>query len=170
MNDNQFINNPNNTNNGTQGTFFNNPIPTGTVINQNNIPPQNNNAVNNQVVPANPTNVAPTTKSAPVTIGPVTNNVTYAETLGNINDQSNVNTNNNVGLDNMNVAGAYNNMEAATPGIINDEANQEFAPKKKNTITITKELKFIFLLVVILFIFIMIMPYIPDFIDGIVNH
>ena len=170
MNDNQFINNQNNPNNGGQGTFFNNPIPTGNVINQPNTPPQNNGPVNNQAVPANQVNSNPATGNAPVTIGPVTNNVTYAETLGNINEQANANNPNNVGLDNMNVAGAYNNMEAATPGIINNDINQEFAPKKKNTITITKELKLIFILVAILFIFIMIMPYISNIIDGIINR
>lgn len=68
-------------------------------------------------------------------------------------------------LNDMNVNGAYNKMEA--PIYVNDQKVVEnMQGPKKNTITITKELKTIIIISLILLVFIFVMPNIFDLINN----
>ncbi len=196
MNQNQINNQVNNAvPNPQNNQFIGNQVPNNQMINQ--VP---NGMVNNQVPVNNMQNQPPvpnqqpsqvnTNQASPITLGTVSN-VTYADTIGNINQQPNptpsVNYTNNsqnnnqfIGnvnynetmLNDLNVDGAYNNMQAKEPvDYMNDpqvQANLNKAPKK--TVPISKELKTIFILVLILFAFTFIMPMLADLVNKIRFH
>lgn len=173
----------------------NNNSPFGMLNNNNQvIPPMQNNNMNtpntvsnaiNQQVQNQPVNNT-TQQSNVVTLGTVSN-VTYADTIGNIDydadnsvkteenvsnqfinnnldqNNNNIEQNNNM-LSGMNVDGAYNNMNVA-PNYVNDPKVMEILhpdENKKKTITINKELKSFFVIGLILLIFIFVLPIIFD--------
>ena len=72
-------------------------------------------------------------------------------------------------LDDLNVNGSYNNMEA--PDYVNDQkVIENMRGNKKNTITVTKELKTIIIISLILLVFIFLMPIIFDLLNNIRFH
>ena len=126
-----------------------------------------------------------------ITLG-TTSNVNYADTIGNINinNSQNANSNNtyimpnqmakptNIQIENdnqqtylneLNVNGTYNKLESPQY-----ENNQEKIDNqnnsKKNTITITKELKTIIIIALILLVFIFVMPNIFDLLNNFRFH
>ena len=117
-----------------------------------------------------------------------TQNVTYADTIGNINannnqsdealkekaigsDNSNqfINTPNNyneTSLSDLNVDGTYNKLEK--PDYTNDpKVIENIESRKKNTIPVTKEMKTFIIIILVMLVFIFIMPSIFDFIRNI---
>ena len=150
--------------------------------------------------PQAPAQVATPTEAAPsapapadsnvVTLGTVSN-VTYADTIGNIDYSEPVTPTPDVGSDktesfinteqsetslsDLNVDGTYNRMNVA-PDYVNDPKVMEILhpeqvpEKKKNTLTITKEIKMVFVIALVLFAFIMLIPYISDIVNKIRFH
>ena len=164
-------------------------VPQPNVI--NNAPMSSGNVIagNNGTVVANPQVGGPITQNSQIVLGEV-NNVNYADVIGNIgqnnaatdiqqapintineeppvpNDGPVTPTNQETYLNDMNVNGAYNKMEA--PEYVNDQKVVEnINAPKKNTITITKELKTIIIISLILLVFIFIMPVIFDLVTNI---
>lgn len=134
------------------------PVPNPTSYGQtNNIMPnnQNVNGINNNYTPG------------------ATSNVVYQDTTGGIINNSNSNAtpveNQNNGLNNLNIVGNYNGMEA--PSYVNEPIVKEnITQNKKNTITITKELKTVIIIALVLLVFIIIMPIISDLLNKIRFH
>ena len=150
------------------GTYINNPV--------NNVIPTV--SANNNVTLGAVPNQQPTNNN--VVLGNVSN-VTYQDTIGTITpdqvDTSNnqyINPNvttTNTAINDLNVDGGYNNMNADTTGpdfnnppeYINDEqVRANIEGKQKNTVTITKELKLVIVLALVLLFFILFMPNIAD--------
>ena len=168
------------------------PVPVNTgVVNPANAQPTN--PVNVQA--QSTTNVSLGTTSAPsnvaqsnvVTLGTVSN-VTYADTIGDINydtpPQENVDTSNNTSetfinpsynentLSDLNVEGTYNNMNVSQD-YMNDPKVMENIhpdPEKKKTITIGKELKTFILIALVLLVFIFVLPILANIFNKIRFH
>lgn len=178
------MNNNQNTN-GEQNTFINTNVNFG-VNTQNSstqmpgpVGPQSTPPVQPTVAPT-PDAPAPQAPAAPqnnvVTLGTVSN-VTYADTIGDIDlgepikdteEESTSYLNNTeynpTSLTDLNVEGNYNNMNVA-PDYTTDPKVMENLhpdPEKKQAITINKELKTFFVIAVILLVFIFVMPIIVD--------
>ncbi len=139
---------PNTQNQYNQNQFVNTQYQTPTYQNQvnpyqtpNNLGQLNNNPIPNQI---------PNNQNASEQ---VTNNV--APQPNNITSPSDVNNNNLI--NELNVAGSYNNIEKQ------DITPTENKPKTKKTVTINKELKTLMIIVAILLVFISFMPIVFDF-------
>ena len=172
----------------------NNNSPFGMLNNNNRvIPPMPNNNTNvqnpifnptNQQVPTQQLNNMTQQQSNVVTLGTVSN-VTYADTIGNIdynadnsvkteesasnqfinnNTNNALDRNNNNMLSDMNVDGTYNNMNVAPNYVSDPKVMDALHPdeNKKKTITINKELKTFFVIGFILLIFIFVLPILFD--------
>lgn len=136
-----------------------------------------------QSTPANNQNV--------VTLGTVSN-VTYADTIGDIDygepvvtptpdvgseaTESFINTEQSqTTLADLNVDGTYNKMNVApdyvnVPKVMEILHPEQVPEKKKNTFTITKEIKMIFVIALVLFAFIMLVPIVSELVDKIRFH
>ena len=184
------MNNSQNGNNNSPFGMLNNnnqvipPMPNNNTNVQNSV----SNSTNQQVSPQSSSNT--TQQSNVVTLGTVSN-VTYADTIGNIdynadnsvkteepasnqfiNNNNALDQNNNNMLSDMNVDGAYNNMNVA-PDYVNDPKVMEVLhpdENKKKTITINKELKTFFVIGFILLIFIFVLPIIFDLFNKVRFH
>ena len=78
------------------------------------------------------------------------------------------NQNNNM-INNLNIDGTYNGIQA--PDYVNEPIVREnIERKKKNTITITKELKTVIIIALVLLVFIIIMPMFFDLLNNIRFH
>lgn len=156
-----------------------------TIQNNNVNPAQINSGVPIQNVNMINQNATNTNNNGPITLGTVSN-VTYADTIGNVNSQvadtvqttiTNYENNNNQFINNnsynetsltdLNVDGTYNNLEKQekTPvDYMNDpQVQANLNKQQKKTVTITKELKTVIILVLILFAFVFIMPTLADY-------
>lgn len=196
------------TNQTVNGSFFNNPVPEPvnsqpTSVIQSPQPQNEQSPLNNLMQPESTVN-----NSTPqITLGETTetetpnqqqvilgaiNNVTYADTVGDLNsnnqidNQTNsnnannqfINTANNFGetsLNELNVEGNYNNVatnQVFEPAdYINDPKVQaNIHPEKANTVTISKELKTVALLAIGLLLFIFVMPFLFDIVQKIIYH
>ena len=164
------------------------------VLNNNNAPQP---AVPNVAAPQAPVAQAPTNvnvvnnvpntnQNNVVTLGEVSN-VTYADTIGNIdygapaenavdvpveNKQENFINNdyNETSISDMNVEGTYNNMNVAPDYSTDPKVKELLHPEEKTTIKIGKDLKFFILVVVGLLAFIFVMPYAVDIVKKIIYH
>ena len=117
-----------------------------------------------------------------VTLGEVSN-VTYADTIGDINyGAPAVSNNENVApspenfinndysdtsISDLNVQGTYNNMNVAPDYTTDPKVMANLHPEEKNTVEIGKELKTFFILAMILLVFIFVMPFLFDLINSI---
>ena len=165
MDNNQNVNN-NWQPNLNSATVIPNGQPNSQVNNMNNIPVNNGNTI-----PTSPT-ITPIQENQQ----PVSNNdfIAQSETFANL-DQSgafiqNATTNeqldNQTYLNDMNVSGTYNKMEA--PSYASDpKVAENINNHKKNTIPVTKELKTIIIISLLLLVFIIIMPIIFDLINNV---
>ena len=170
------------------------------MLNNNSVNPsmQINNNYQNSAIPINENNQggegpsiqipANNNSNDVVTLGTVSN-VTYADTIGNIDygapeipeiqnfDNANINNDNFINneynetsLSDLNVEGTYNNMNAAPDYISDPQVMANIHPEKKNTITITKEIKTFIVIALVLLVFILIMPYLFDLFNKIRFH
>ena len=186
-------NNPNLNNSFQLGTVNNNGQ------NQANMVPPANMAqpINNTSTPVNapqqPVNNVPNANSVPnstpdnnvVTLGTVSN-VTYADTIGDIdygtpiNDdtppvnntpENFINTDyNDTSISDMNVEGSYNNMEVAPDYTTDPKVMAIIHPDKKNTVSIGKELKTFLLIAAVLLVFIFVLPILFELFNKIRFH
>ncbi len=146
------------------------------------------NQVNNQIPVNNQTN---TQTNSQIVLGTVSN-VSYADTLGDIDTQKKDpvstaeylrnsehnnqfitdSTYNETTINDLNVEGTYNNMQVnPTVDYMNDPQVQEnLNRQKKKTVPISKELKTVFILVLVLFIFTFIIPILSDLINKLRFH
>lgn len=156
------------------------------VNNQNPIPPANNiipngnnnlseipnasiqpnSAVNNVMPNQVSQNTAPIIKND--------NNAINALNIGD-NNQNQVTSEpqnyNETSITDLNVDGVYNHMEKAPDYVNSPEVRENINPTKKNTITITKELKTVIIIVGVMLAFvIIIMPLLFDLINKIRFH
>ena len=155
--------------------------------NQNPIPPANNiipnennslseipnvsnqpNSVVNNVMPNQASqNTAPIIQND--------NNTINALNIGDNNNQTQVSLEpqnyNETSITDLNVDGVYNHMEKAPDYVNSPEVKENINPTKKNTITITKELKTVIIIVGVMLAFvIIIMPLLFDLINKIRFH
>ena len=164
---------PNGGNNPQVSNMNNNPLPSGNVIpntgtNMVNIPSGEQIISNNQVSLGKMNNTG--SSNIPQNSMPVINNemptntsTTQQSMMSNLTSEP---TNTESQLNDMNVNGSYNKMEA--PDYVKDKQVMEnINSPKKNTITITKELKTIIVISLILLVFIIIMPAIFNLINNI---
>ena len=183
-------NNPNFQNNPSLNN--NQPINnTGFFNNQVSAPAPAQNNANNVVLGETPNTNVPNQQQ--VILGSI-NNVTYADTIGDISKPSEepaqteqqshstgnnqfINVNNGYSetvLNDLNVDDSYNQIqkEYTNPEeYINDPKVQaNIHPEQANKITVTQELKTVLMLVAVLLVFIFVMPYVVDFFRGIIYH
>ncbi len=120
-----------------------------------------------------------------VTLGTVSN-VTYADTIGDIDYETPVENNdmnaeaptdtfinndyNETLLTDLNVEGTYNNMDNPPDYTTDPKVMANIHPEKKNTITIGKELKTFFIIALVLLVFIFLMPILADLVNKIRFH
>ena len=154
--------------------------------NQNSsVPNEINNNQNQYVKNQNPNNTYLNNLNNNNNLG-TTSNITYADTVGNVTNniaptnqttepaQNNqfINTNpspNNTYINDLNVDGSYNRIEKMEPpSYVNDpQVRENMDSNKKNTVTITKELKTVIIMALVMLVFIFIMPVIFDLIRNI---
>ena len=171
----------------------NNPNVNNSFINNvpNNNPVPNNNLGSVDVTQNQPNTQNSVPASAPqnnvVTLGTVSN-VTYADTIGNIdygtppvdpntvesqpsNPENFINNDyNETSISDLNVEGTYNNMNVPPDYTTDSKVMANLHPEKKNTITIDKELKTFFLIAIVLLLFIFVLPNLLDVINKIRFH
>ena len=144
----------------------------------NNIPPQtppempvNNQMPNPQPVnsqPVNPQVVNNQTPEMPVNNQPIDDNRFINQETNSIPNQNVSNQNENA-LNNLNVQGNYNNLQA--PEYVNDQkVIENIQGQTKKTVPITKELKTVIVIALVLLAFIIFMPMIFDFLNNIRFH
>ena len=103
------------------------------------------------------------------------NNAINALNIGDNNNQTQVSLEpqnyNETSINDLNVDGGYNHMEKAPDYVNSPEVKENINPTKKNTITITKELKTVIIIVGVMLAFvIIIMPLLFDLINKIRFH
>lgn len=89
--------------------------------------------------------------------------------MNNIDINNTVNNQDNDMINNLNIDGTYNGIQA--PDYVNEPIVREnIVGQKKNTITITKELKTVIIIALVLLVFIIIMPIFFDLLNNIRFH
>ena len=161
MNNNQDLNNTNPTNLNT--------IPVQPPVPPQAIPQQTVESNQNKIPPVN--NIIPTPDDSP---NIQNENVISAMNIGDSNSQTQVpleqQNYNETSITDLNVDGQYNRMEKIPDYVNSPEVRENINPTKKNTITITKEMKTVLIIVGIMLIFIMFMPFLFDLVNKIRFH
>lgn len=152
------------------------------VNNQNQIPPvnniipnENNNLSEMQNISAQQNSVVNNAIQNTAPIIQNDNNAINALNIGDNNNQTQVSLEpqnyNETSINDLNVDGGYNHMEKAPDYVNSPEVKENINPTKKNTITITKELKTVIIIVGVMLAFvIIIMPLLFDLINKIRFH
>ena len=152
------------------------------VNNQNSIPPvnniipdENNNLSEIPNVSTQQNSVVNNVTQNTTPIIQNDNNAINALNIGDNNNQTQVSLEpqnyNETSINDLNVDGGYNHMEKAPDYVNSPEVKENINPTKKNTITITKELKTVIIIVGVMLAFvIIIMPLLFDLINKIRFH
>lgn len=166
-------NNPNLNNSFQLGTVNNNGQNQANMVPSANMGQPMNTPANTPQQPANNTPDS-TSGNNVVTLGTVSN-VTYADTIGNIDYGTPINDNtapqvnstpenfinndyNDTSISDLNVEGTYNNLNVAPDYTTDPKVMAIIHPDKKNTVTIGKELKTFLLIAAVLLVFIFVLP------------
>ena len=177
MNNNQGLN-PNQNQSGLGSIPVNSPIPPQNI--QPNQQPQVLNQVNNMVNPINnavgvQNNISSSQPVQQPVINPSANNffnpVNQVNNIVNLDNSVTSNTSSDKSnINDLNVDGTYNRINVA-PDYVNDkQVKENMEAPKKNTVTVSKELKTVIVIAAILLIFIIVMPFLFDLISNIRFH